>query len=345
MITFEEIIKNIKILLVDDDTDYLEMTHVFLKQLGYNVDIVDNGKEAIDKLKTNNYQIALLDYFMPGCTGEDVIEEIRKTNQEIIIILQTGFSGQKPPIETMKKLNIQNYFDKTEGISKLNLEIISAVKIFAQQSEIEFARYKLNAIGELITGMAQEIKSDLLSISAGMEVTSFLVKSVGDNVDKKNLEKLNNFYEENKTSIEKIDKVLSSVIGYTSDNTDDVMDTNDIIEVIYFIMSNEAKLNDISFSCKACLKSNSYITGSINDVIFVICGILKKIMEVEDDNKNIELILTEDENNWLFDIKSSRLSKLINNDYYVLNKVIMSIKNLEIERDSNKLEFVIKKSY
>ena len=128
MRNYDELIKNIKILLADDDEDYIMMTTAFLKQVGYNVDTVTDGKQALEKLQTNDYQIALLDYFMPELNGEEVIEKIRETNKEIIIILQTGFSGQKPPIETMKRLNIQNYHDKTEGIDRLNLEIISAVK-------------------------------------------------------------------------------------------------------------------------------------------------------------------------------------------------------------------------
>ena len=139
---YKELIKNIKILLADDDEDYLLMTESFLRQIGYNVDCVSDGKQAVEKLSSGDYQIALLDYFMPGLNGEQVIQEIRKENKEIIIILQTGFSGQKPPIETMQKLNIQNYFDKTEGIDRLNLELISAVKIFNQQNEIELTKYK-----------------------------------------------------------------------------------------------------------------------------------------------------------------------------------------------------------
>ena len=161
---YEDIIKDINILLADDDEDYMMMTYSFLKQLGYNVDKAYDGKTALEMLQTNKYQITLLDYFMPELNGEEVINKIRETNKEIIIILQTGFSGQKPPIETMKKLNIQNYHDKTEGIDRLNLELISAVKIFNQQSEIELTKYKTRAIGELISGVAQEIKSNLLSV-------------------------------------------------------------------------------------------------------------------------------------------------------------------------------------
>ena len=55
--TYQDIIKNIKILLVDDDVDYLNMTSTFFKQMGYNVDIAENGTKALEMLSKNNYQI------------------------------------------------------------------------------------------------------------------------------------------------------------------------------------------------------------------------------------------------------------------------------------------------
>ena len=210
---YEEIIKNIKILLADDDEDYLLMTDSFLKQLGYNVETASDGKQAVEKLTSGNYQIALLDYFMPGLNGEEVITEIRKHNKELIIILQTGFSGQKPPIETMQKLNIQNYFDKTEGIDKLNLELISAVKIFNQQTEIELSKYKTKTIGELMNSIAEEIKSDMLSVGAGIEVTNMMISNVDELKNKEDIQKLKNFYEKNKNSLERVDKILDALIA------------------------------------------------------------------------------------------------------------------------------------
>ena len=216
---YQELIKNIKILLADDDEDYLLMTNSFLKQVGYNVETASDGKEAIEKLMSGKYQIALLDYFMPGLNGEEVITEIRKYNKELIIILQTGFSGQKPPIEIMQKLNIQNYYDKTEGIDRLNLELISAVKIFNQQNEIEISKYKTRTLGKLMNNIAQEIKSNMLSLGAGIEITNMMISDKDEMKSSENIQKLKSFYEGNKELLEKIDKVLDAIIAcllYTS---------------------------------------------------------------------------------------------------------------------------------
>ena len=344
MITYEEIIKNIRILLADDDDDYLQMTCEFLKQVGYNVDLAKNGTEALEKLRNENYQIALLDYFMPGLTGEEIVEEVRKENKEIIIILQTGFSGQKPPIEMMKKLNIQNYHDKTEGISRLNLELISAVKIFNQQNEIELSKYKTNIIGTLISGVAEEVRSNLLTISAGIEVTNFLVQNSSSTIEKQNLEKLNKFYANNKESMERIDKVLASIISQTGESVDTVMLDKDIMDIINIIISNYLKLKNISYTSSISLRNNSFISGRVNDLIFITCEVIRKVANVcNEQNNNIELVLTEDESNWYFNIASSSVCKVSRNDLYIIKKLLFAMKNVTLESNDKAIQIVVSK--
>lgn len=340
---YKELIKNIKILLADDDEDYLMMTDSFLKQIGYNVELASDGKEAADKLKNGNYQIALLDYFMPGLNGEEVIEEVRKNNKEIIIILQTGFSGQKPPIETMQKLNIQNYYDKTEGIDKLNLELTSAVKIFNQQNEIELTKFKTNTIGELMNSIAEEIKSDLLSIGAGIEVTNMMIS---DNVEfdaKEEGTKLKGFYEKNKMSLEKIDKVLDALISETK-GEEKILSSDDILLLVNVIVKNAAKKKNINFVSNAAIKSSRYINGNINEALFVICYLLNKIIESSDSNSTLEFTFTEDESNWIIYITPTDISKLNEKDMFLINMVINSIKDVNMRIINRKIEInIIKK--
>ena len=340
---YKELIKNIKILLADDDEDYLMMTDSFLKQIGYNVELASDGKEAADKLKSGNYQIALLDYFMPGLNGEEVIEEVRKNNKEIIIILQTGFSGQKPPIETMQKLNIQNYYDKTEGIDKLNLELTSAVKIFNQQNEIELTKFKTNTIGELMNSIAEEIKSDLLSIGAGIEVTNMMIS---DNVEfdaKEEGTKLKGFYEKNKMSLEKIDKVLDALISETK-GEEKILSSDDILLLVNVIVKNAAKKKNINFVSNAAIKSSRYINGNINEALFVICYLLNKIIESSDSNSTLEFTFTEDESNWIIYITPTDISKLNKKDMFLINMVINSIKDVNMRIINRKIEInIIKK--
>ncbi len=341
--TYDNIKKNINILLADDDEDYLLMTYTFLKQLGYNVDKVNDGNQALDALNSKDYQIALLDYFMPGLNGEEVIQEIRKTNKQLIIILQTGFSGQKPPIETMQTLNIQNYFDKTEGIDRLNLELISAVKIFKQQNEIELSRYKQNAIGNLISGIAQEMKSDLLSVSASIELANMVLSDKNTNIDKGEVKKLNEFYDKSKETLSNIDKVLTSLIRQSGNDNDYVIDGNEAFRLIKLILKNVAKDRQVNFETNISLRPNSYLKGDVNDIIFLTSEILSKIIEQSNPNDVVKFSLTEDEENWLFDISSDNISKLQNSFTYLLRMLVISIENCMINIDEDSIVISLKK--
>ena len=339
---YKELIKNIKILLADDDEDYLLMTDSFLKQIGYNVECASDGKEAVCKLKSGNYQIALLDYFMPGLNGEEVIEEIRKDNKELIIILQTGFSGQKPPIKKKQKLNIQNYFDKTEGIDRLNLELISAVKIFNQQNEIELAKYRTNTIGQLISNIAEEIKTDLLSIGAGIEVTNMMISNESSFENKEDAKKLKEFYEKNKNSLEKIDKILDALVAEIK-GTEKIFYCEDITYLISLIIKNEAKKNEVDFVTQTAIKSSKYITGNVNDAIFIVCELLKKIINISTLSDKIELIFTEDEDNWILNITSSKIPELKDKDIFLLKRIISTVNDLSVEIYNDKININILK--
>ncbi|MEG1010113.1 MAG: response regulator [Clostridia bacterium] len=95
MLTYDELIKNINVLLVDDDEDFINIAYVYLLSKGFNVDVITDSVKAVAAIKTSKYQIVLLDYFMPVMSGEEVVEEVRKFNKEVIIIMQTGFSRTK----------------------------------------------------------------------------------------------------------------------------------------------------------------------------------------------------------------------------------------------------------
>lgn len=332
---YEEVIKNLNVLLVDDDDDYMMMTYSFLTQIGYNIDRASNGKEAIEMLKTNKYQIALLDYYMPDYTGEKVINEIRKTNKELIIILQTGFSGHKPPIETLKSLGIQNYFDKTEGIDRLNLELISAVKIFCQQNEIELSKFKSYSIGKLIAGVAQEIKDNLLSIGAGIEITNMSVND--NNIDTNTIANLNKYYRNNKESLERIDKVLTSIINQSTENTEYVLSDVDVIELLEIITKNKAKSKNINLKIKSALKNQGYIKGSINDSVFIVAEILESLMNLEDEGSLINVIFTDDESKWYFKVSSEDIGLLPNSKISLLEKVASAMNKTKLYKEEDNI--------
>lgn len=136
------------LLLVDDDADYLEATRVLLESEGHQVLLARDGSDALAVLGTQPAEVLLLDYFMPGLTGEEVVTELRKTNHRIQVVLQTGYSSERPPREMLKRLDIQGYHDKSDGPDKLLLWADAALKQAAALQEVHKNRQALAYILE-----------------------------------------------------------------------------------------------------------------------------------------------------------------------------------------------------
>src|ERR1700679_1168659 len=95
------------IVLADDDPDYLEATRLLLESEGHAVLCARSGDEARSLLRGSRAHLLLLDYFMPGMTGEEVVVALRAWNPLVQVILQTGYASEHPPRTMLRRLDIQ----------------------------------------------------------------------------------------------------------------------------------------------------------------------------------------------------------------------------------------------
>ena len=126
-----------KILVIDDEQGVIDSLDVYLRKEGYIVEGETNPLLGIEKVRNNNYDILILDYIMMPINGDKVIEEIRKFNKDIYIIILTGHKSVAPPIETIRRLNIQGYLEKTNKFEQILLMIEASVKSIMQLEEIK----------------------------------------------------------------------------------------------------------------------------------------------------------------------------------------------------------------
>jgi two-component system cell cycle response regulator len=118
-----------RILLVDDQEDYLFSTKALIEREGHGVLCASSGEEGLAIAREERVDLILLDYYMPkGMTGEIFVAELRKFNSYTQIILQTGYAGDYPPREILKRLDIQGYHDKADGPDKLMLWVDVGLK-------------------------------------------------------------------------------------------------------------------------------------------------------------------------------------------------------------------------
>lgn len=126
-----------KIMVVDDEIGIVDSLSVFLKKSGYDLVGITNPLEAIERIKTEHFDLMVLDFLMAPIHGDQVVEEIRKFNKDLYILLLTGHKDLAPPLETIKRLDIQGYCEKSDKFDQLLLLIESGIKAISQMNLIK----------------------------------------------------------------------------------------------------------------------------------------------------------------------------------------------------------------
>ena len=137
-----------KIICVDDESGILDSLSVFLKHDGYQITGVTDPLEAIELVKKEHFDLMLLDFIMTPIHGDQVVEEIRKFNKELYILLLTGHKDLAPPLETIKRLEIQGYCEKSDKFDQLLLLIESGIKAIEQMNLIKKINSELKETNE-----------------------------------------------------------------------------------------------------------------------------------------------------------------------------------------------------
>lgn len=126
-----------KIIGVDDENGILDSLRVLLEKSNYEFVGVTNPEDAIEIVRKEHFDLMLLDFMMTPLHGDEVVEEIRKFNKELYILLLTGHKDLAPPLETIKRLDIQGYCEKSDKFDQLLLLIESGLKSVKQMDEIK----------------------------------------------------------------------------------------------------------------------------------------------------------------------------------------------------------------
>ncbi len=162
------------ILVVDDDQDLRDTLCQLLRSDGHEVLDAANGHDAVRLCREQPVHLMLLDYFMPGITGEEVIRQVRTFDPNLQIVLQTGYASEKPPRQMMRELDIQGYHDKSEGPDRLLVWVDAALKTFrhvqalcASRSGLDYILratpdlHRLQPLEDLLKGILLQIQGIL----------------------------------------------------------------------------------------------------------------------------------------------------------------------------------------
>lgn len=105
-----------KILVIDDDLYIRELYEEVLKNAGFNVETAIDGEDAINKLKSGNYSLILLDMMMPKIDGLGVLKSLQQsppTQKNGPIILLSNL-GDGPVVKQAKELGVTDFLLKAD---------------------------------------------------------------------------------------------------------------------------------------------------------------------------------------------------------------------------------------
>ena len=95
--------ENTKILIIDDDESMRDSCVQTYAKYSYMVDVAGDGVSGIQKIKEIKPDLVLVDLKMPGISGMDVLDEIKRIDPEIVTVVITGYATIESAIESIKK--------------------------------------------------------------------------------------------------------------------------------------------------------------------------------------------------------------------------------------------------
>lgn len=122
--------KEIKILVVDDETAILNMLDLALSRKGYQVDTAESGEQGLKNLQSNDYNLVITDMVMGKMSGEDMLREVRQLKGDNVpVIAMSGtpwlmdkhqFDAVLPKPYSLKVLfeMVQDFLSPTGGFIK-----------------------------------------------------------------------------------------------------------------------------------------------------------------------------------------------------------------------------------
>ncbi|MFH1062227.1 MAG: response regulator [Candidatus Omnitrophota bacterium] len=142
-----------KILIADDTQEIVSLMRDFLKKKSHDVDIADNGKQALAMIMKNNYDLAFMDHNMPEMTGLELVKFIKANNIPTKTVILTGYSGMKDFFA--KSVGADEYLSKP-----CELEDIALI----------LDKYDPNKTSKTIESVVEKIGSDLQSSYSNIKV-------------------------------------------------------------------------------------------------------------------------------------------------------------------------------
>ncbi|MFH1094450.1 MAG: response regulator [Candidatus Omnitrophota bacterium] len=161
-----------RILVVDDEQDVVEALFHTLKRSGYEVETALTGEAGIEKTKKSKFDVILLDINLPDLNGIQVLEQMKKVDPGIEVIMITGYGSIESATESLKK-GAYDYIQKPVSGDKIVILIEKAIEkhqltetvALYEISKAIFSTIEMNDLLKIIVDLAMKVlRADDVSI-------------------------------------------------------------------------------------------------------------------------------------------------------------------------------------
>ena len=179
---------SMRVLLVDDESDFRATVAKRLGRRGIDVYQSDSGEKCLEALKKDSDRVVVMDVKMPGMSGIEALHRIKDKHVGIEVILLTGHAATQDGVEGIKS-GAYDYLTKPVEFDHLLGKIIQAYeKIIGKKQQEEAAEYRarikqqmiaterLASLGTLASGVAHEINNPLAIINQAAGYLSSLLQ-------------------------------------------------------------------------------------------------------------------------------------------------------------------------
>src|SRR2546422_9488200 len=117
-----------KILVVDDEQSMTQFLSIVLRKEGCQVTTVNNGREALEKARAENFDVVITDIKMPGMDGIQLLQGIKKHDPSLPVVIMTAYASQQSAIDAVN-LGAFQYLIKNAKNDEIKLVVRNAIEM------------------------------------------------------------------------------------------------------------------------------------------------------------------------------------------------------------------------
>jgi two-component system NtrC family sensor kinase len=253
-----------KILIVDDEEKFVHYLSKRLMNRHFDVTSSSSGEDAVEKVKSDGFDVVIMDVIMPGMSGLEALASIKELSEKVEVILLTAHASTQDGVEGIKS-GAFDYLTKPVEMDHLVSKIRQAhekilreeekkreAELRAKMEQRLLAAERLASLGTLATGVAHEINNPLAVINdaAGL-LKDLLQKEEFAEIPLRNLfEKSVDKIEKN---VDRAKKITHQLLGFVqkSDAAMSEVNLRELAEEAIQWMEKEARNKDIQLALAA----------------------------------------------------------------------------------------------